>query len=871
MTWINLNENLNISDIPRKLTEEEIESIINELPDNNSLNNEAKQLDRIGVINAIENSLKNIEISPQDLDELKKIIVDQHNRSLAIPATAIGTTAAVAVGSTMTQSTLNTFHASGSVRSASFGIDTMRDILFARKTPKNVFCTIYYKNKLLTLEEVLETKSYIVGNVFSNFFVDYKIGKFTEGDNKLEKYFWHERSYIETYMKDMKYPENMDTSVILRFFLNKNEMYKHKVTIKKLVDFISVNDSNIIPIYGSIIDGIIDIIPKTKINESFFDIYNKNKNNKFLQYDFSSINNDEIQSYIENLYFEIFINVLKNLIVKGIEGITNLHPKVINVLDIIKDVNKEKVSEDLNKENASKWEITLNSKIMKHKGLSIENLINMLIKFNIKIINTYDMSYIIRLPKAMTPKVEPLVDGSNSVLKEYIDFFLKENPNPKFINIVNTIKTIDNYDNDWIINFDTDKLYSLNIRNDNINYMFFKLNFKIIQIIDRKITIELPNYNLETPLEYLNYIKELYENHNNIVFNDNKNFKVDDILELLDNGNIITTNKINLYMTKYGLSKEDFLNKLQSFFDSFQIKSNLDSKIDQDIIINLPKDINNNPNNYINYILSIDKKLYTDNKIPERTFRVKSSEFIIAETEGENLGKLLSLPQIDKTRTTCNNMFTIYHTFGIEAARKLIINSLMEVTEKSYVHPANLMIIAEFITSRGEPNGATYTGISRQPGGHLSLATLERAGKGFTQSAFCTSKEDIRNVSASIAVGARMAIGDGMFDIGLDIDDKTYINDDIFKVKTNFPIEFYQSQNTQIQNTQIQNTSILDKEISLIEDKNSSNIETMGLLYEPILITSIFMNIDLFTELNIVCENNKVIPLKRSTRKINQY
>jgi hypothetical protein len=189
----------------------------------------------------------------------------------------------------------------------------------------------------------------------------------------------------------------------------------------------------------------------------------------------------------------------------------------------------------------------------------------------------------------------------------------------------------------------------------------------------------------------------------------------------------------------------------------------------------------------------------------------------------------------------------------------------MEVTEKSYVHPANLMIIAEFITSRGEPNGATYTGISRQPAGHLSLATLERAGKVFTQSAFCTSKEDIRNVSASIVVGTRMAIGDGMFDIGLDIDGKTYINDDIFKVKTNF-------QHLLIDDiTQSQTTTVLDNQLSLIHDKNSSNIQTTGLLYEPISITTIFMNIDLFKELNIVCDNNKVGLLKRSTRKINKF
>jgi hypothetical protein len=96
------------------------------------------------------------------------------------------------------------------------------------------------------------------------------------------------------------------------------------------------------------------------------------------------------------------------------------------------------------------------------------------------------------------------------------------------------------------------------------------------------------------------------------------------------------------------------------------------------------------------------------------------------------------------------------------------------------------LFIAEFITSRVAPAGATYTGIARQKGGHLSLATIERAGQVFTKSAIYGKKEDIKNVSASIVVGARVAIGDGAFDIAQDIvtpegNPKTIINNDLFE------------------------------------------------------------------------------------------
>lgn len=131
-------------------------------------------------------------------------------------------------------------------------------------------------------------------------------------------------------------------------------------------------------------------------------------------------------------------------------------------------------------------------------------------------------------------------------------------------------------------------------------------------------------------------------------------------------------------------------------------------------------------------------------------------------------------------------MHVIANTIGIEAARTFIIKRLYNTISNtgSYVHPAHIIFIAEFITSRGIPYGTTFTGISRQPGGHLSLATVERAGKTFTQHALHGRKEDIRNVSASISVGARIAIGNGMCDIAQNITENgksvTLVNDDVF-------------------------------------------------------------------------------------------
>jgi DNA-directed RNA polymerase beta' subunit len=654
MKWININ-NASLYDKPRKLTKEEINYIIDDFPLSKG---EAGMTAREGVVAWLVKNLEKMELAPSALGELKSKILEQHYKSLVIPGTPVGIVAAEALGATTTQMTLNTFHASGSARSVSFGIDTMKDILFARKNTKNSYCTIYYKNKLMTLEEVLDTKSYIVGSLFNVFIKDYKIGKFNKSsDQVLEKNYWNEKSFVETFMDNINYPSNIDDIIILRIYLNVNEMYKNKVSLYQLAQLINLQDTHIFSLYGSISDGIIDVIPNVKITTDHIEILDKRTN------PVSELNIDELQTYIESLFFETFMETLVNITVKGLERITNLQPKVINVWKIV----EEEIS--INK-STNEWDLILNKRVMKITGLTSLNLLNMLNKFDIKIID--------------------------------------KTPN--------------------------------NIR------------------------------------------------------------------------------------------------------------------------ISLPTDITTNPENYISNLLSIDKNSYRDNKILHRSDRVKSSEFVIALTEGENLSGLLSLPQIDKTRTTCNNMFVVSEIFGIEAARNLIIKELTEVTEKSYINPANIMFIAEFITSRGEPNGATYTGISRQPGGHLSLATLERAGNVFTQSALFGSKEDIRNVSASVSVGARMAIGDGMFDIGLDVDGKTYINNDIFILKTN------------IIPPPISNVNILDSDIYLQKDITPNIILTNALIFEKIIIYPLNeYNNPFLSTLGFLCETtqqNVVKTMSKPTKKL---
>ena len=713
MDWVPLTDyenGINLNDRPRRLTEEELTYITAHLPTAPSADSTAAEVARQGIIEWMLETLKEVNLAPSAIPGLIRRMVDQHHRSLVVPGTPVGITAAEAVGATTTQMTLNTFHSSGSAKSASFGIDAMRDLIFARKTPKNESCTIYFTNKTATYEEVLNSRQYIVGSVVANFVKDYDI----DGPDVLQRYWWHDQAEL---LLEKKIPES---TKVLRLFLNVAEMYKHKVSIKDLAEVLEREiPPSAVAIYGPIADGIIDIYPHPAI---IAETLKKGKENAIPP------------ELAEVTYLETVVRPeLKNIRVKGIAGIRSLVPVISPIWRIVL-LERKMVEADITNElarpilgphiaNGSGWFLYYNPIMVKTTGLSPENLAALCQLAGITIIGGNEHYLGISMPN------DRFRTSSGEVVIE-----------------LNGIK-YRQIENDLILRRD-DVIYR-----EIAGTLLKETPAGWTEQIEDKVFTEIP------PADVYRVNEKFYRRIPTEQFVQAAGFSYEQITD----GRVrITEMKPSEYvMARVTADKRTRNAEIKRLTDE-------NIKAAQDLPEEQRKDLIRRP---------VD--------VP-RTQLMIASEFVIAETEGSNLKELMALPNIDKTRTTCNNMYTIAATLGIEAARTFVIRALNNTISNtgSYVHPMNIMFIAEFITSRGEPYGATYTGISRQPGGHLSLATLERAGKVFTQSALHGRKEDIRNVSASIAMGARMAIGDGAFDIAQDIVQngvpKTIINDDLF-------------------------------------------------------------------------------------------
>lgn len=753
----------------------------------------------------------------------------------------------------------DTFHTSGSAVSASFSIDALRDIIYARKVPKNEGCTIYYKKKNITYEEVLDSRRYIVGTVISDLISDFDID--TPENIKGGRKWWHDAN--ELYDNELP-----NSTLVMRLFLNVVEMYKHKITIKQLADILERDTSakmpSVVVRYGPISDGIIDVYPSDQIKTTVNDILYKTNKGDTVQV---------IDSLVENTYLEsIVYPELKNIRVKGIKGLRNLYPRVIPVWNIV-------VSETKDPNDPNKWILELNDDQMYLHGIDHDHIIKLCQSASPNIqasyLNSDSVSLIMPNDRFRTNNNDFVIDVRNIKYRQ----INLSNLNDKDSNIIEIDGMLYEKIDEKHIKSKSDEYYEIEIEEkskkpvsstrwieEEVPAKSMKVNKNNILAIEKEHYMKLDNLYIIDETNQLITPMTKFSIKDEKLFSDNRNIDslYQDLTKLIKLGKQIkelkpseyVNNKISenkrLYQDQVAKrtneiieinkqNKEKGMIKSVVTFPKYGIKSNISYDnipseditkflLDNDIVLKQTKAENLlaavnliMTMNYVNIPNSIDKWLEADgeiniDKIGEDQIEVeeeksniiktpinidkpeilKLSEFVVADIDIVAPAKdlkirvpmfknLLGLSLVDKRRTTCNNMHTLTSVFGIEAAETFIIMRLHEIikSNSSYVNPAHIKFIAEFITSRGVPYGTTFTGISRQPGGHLSLATVERAGKTLTQHALHGRKEDIRGVSASIAVGTRMVIGNGMFDIAQDVivNDKplVLINDDVFK------------------------------------------------------------------------------------------
>jgi DNA-directed RNA polymerase II subunit RPB1 len=148
----------------------------------------------------------------------------------------------------------------------------------------------------------------------------------------------------------------------------------------------------------------------------------------------------------------------------------------------------------------------------------------------------------------------------------------------------------------------------------------------------------------------------------------------------------------------------------------------------------------------------------------------KKKEEWVLSTSGINLLEIMTIPNVDYTRTYSNDIYEIYETLGIEAARTVLLSEIREVIDASgnYVNFRHLSLLCDIMTNRGSLMSIDRFGINRGNIGPLAKCSFEETTDQLFKASIFGEVDHLNGVSSNIMMGQIPPCGTGDSDIIID-------------------------------------------------------------------------------------------------------
>ena len=138
------------------------------------------------------------------------------------------------------------------------------------------------------------------------------------------------------------------------------------------------------------------------------------------------------------------------------------------------------------------------------------------------------------------------------------------------------------------------------------------------------------------------------------------------------------------------------------------------------------------------------------------------------ETDGTNFRKLLGHPIVKMEKLHSNNVWDIFQTLGVEAAREMLINEFISIMEG--INICHVKLLVDKMTYRGSISSISRYTLRTDEAGPFSRSSFEETLTNFINSSFAGDIENTNGVSASIICGKRSRCGTGMIDLRMDLE-----------------------------------------------------------------------------------------------------
>ena len=332
----------NKNDKPVILNDKQIERVLNLIPEPMGATEEVKNLLKLQIHDFIRQKLKITPISPSIIKEFVYNLIRKYDNASIIPGAPIGIAASEALGATATQTTLDTFHKSGSKENTISAIDVITNLIKYRKTQSDPKTHVYFNYNINDKElEMMRIELEMAS--FESLIINKEIKEIKSNELEEWKLFY-------------KIPKN--SYHFLRITLSSKDLYHHNLTnndIALLFKLGSLRNFNIDK-QNIFFSQFFTIIP-SPTHLSFIDIYYKyneedEEENNFLSFDlFNDDDDDEKKSklitkeVVEPLEFYYFSKVIienLNTIIKGVKDANFMEKKSHKLIDMIKDVRDNK-------------------------------------------------------------------------------------------------------------------------------------------------------------------------------------------------------------------------------------------------------------------------------------------------------------------------------------------------------------------------------------------------------------------------------------------------------------------------------------------------------------------------------------------------
>jgi DNA-directed RNA polymerase II subunit RPB1 len=216
----------------------------------------------------------------------------------------------------------------------------------------------------------------------------------------------------------------------------------------------------------------------------------------------------------------------------------------------------------------------------------------------------------------------------------------------------------------------------------------------------------------------------------------------------------IANNKNLLNNKKKSLDQEDKIYLLKN------IQENMLSNVILKGIKNIPKII----------IRKVTNKL----KYKETNYLAETSW--VLDTVGSNLLDILSLENIDVSKTVSNDIQEVFNVLGIEAARNCVYNELDESFESDYINHHHMSMLCDRICATKKMVSIFRHGINNDDIGPIAKASFEETPEMFLRAARHAELDLMTGVSSNIMCGQDGYYGTSSFDIMLNINKMTQLS-----------------------------------------------------------------------------------------------